>query len=174
MIAARKEAYRQALATAQAELDAVPKDDREARKQALFKRRQARAALHFYEKERSRQELKALITFVQKWAQSKMTNREGCRTRNRRLRSARSLRYLSQSPYPGAPLASAAPFSSRVLSAPYFDSHVDPCAEPVNDRHQAVDSGAVEISIADAREVCGRDPGAVLGGPHAAEVRHQK
>jgi len=77
MIAARKEAYRQALAKAQAEVDAIPKDDRDARKQALFKRRQARAALHFYEKERSRQELKALITFVQKWAQGKTTNREG-------------------------------------------------------------------------------------------------
>jgi hypothetical protein len=77
MIAARKEAYRQALAKAQAELDAVPKDDREARKQALFKRRQAKAALHFYEKERSRQELRALITFVQKWAQGKKTDREG-------------------------------------------------------------------------------------------------
>ncbi len=62
MIAARKEAYRQALARAQAEVDAVPKDDREARKQALFKRQQTRAALHPQEKEQSRQELKALIS----------------------------------------------------------------------------------------------------------------
>jgi len=53
------------------------KDDPKARKQAIFKRNQAASALNFYQRERSRQEVKALITFVQKWASQKATNREG-------------------------------------------------------------------------------------------------
>lgn len=76
MISERKEAYRKALEKAQAELEAV-KDDPKARKQAIFKRNQAASALNFYERERSRQEVKALITFVEKWASQKTTNREG-------------------------------------------------------------------------------------------------
>jgi len=76
MIAARKEAYRKELEKAQAELEAV-KDDPTARKQAIFKRNQAASALNFYQRERSRQEVKALITFVEKWASQKTTNRDG-------------------------------------------------------------------------------------------------
>jgi hypothetical protein len=76
MILARIEAYREALEKAQAELEAV-KDDPKARKQAIFKRNQAASALNFYRRERSRQEVKALITFVQKWASQKTANREG-------------------------------------------------------------------------------------------------
>ena len=68
--------YRKALEKAQAELEAV-KDDPKARKQAIFKRNQAASALNFYQRERSRQELKALITFVQKWASLKTVNRDG-------------------------------------------------------------------------------------------------
>ena len=76
MILARIEAYREALEKAQAELEAV-KDDPKARKQAIFKRNQAASALNFYRRERSRQEVKALITFVQKWASQKTADREG-------------------------------------------------------------------------------------------------
>jgi hypothetical protein len=76
MILARMETYRKALEQAQAELEAA-KDDPKARKQANFKRNQAASALSFYQRERSRQEVKALITFVQKWASQKATNREG-------------------------------------------------------------------------------------------------
>jgi len=76
MILARVETYRKALEQAQAELELV-KDDPKARKQAIFKRNQAASALNFYQRERSRQEVKALITFVQKWASQKATNREG-------------------------------------------------------------------------------------------------
>lgn len=76
MILARIEAYREALEKAQAELEAV-KDDPKARKQAIFKRNQAASALNFYRRERSRQEVKALITFVQKWASQKTDDREG-------------------------------------------------------------------------------------------------
>ena len=76
MILARVETYRKALEQAQAELEAV-KDDPKARKQAIFKRNQAASALSFYQRERSRQEVKALITFVQKWASQKAANREG-------------------------------------------------------------------------------------------------
>ena len=76
LVVARKEAYRKALEKAQAELEAV-KDDPKARKQAIFKRNQAASALNFYQRERSRQELKALITFVQKWASLKTVNRDG-------------------------------------------------------------------------------------------------
>ena len=76
MVLARIEAYRETLEKAQAELEAV-KDDPKARKQAIFKRNQAASALNFYRRERSRQEVKALITFVQKWASQKTANREG-------------------------------------------------------------------------------------------------
>ena len=76
MIIARKEAYLEAFKKAQAEFEAV-KDDTTARKQALFKRNQAASALRFYQRERSRQELKAMITFVEKWAQGKTENRDG-------------------------------------------------------------------------------------------------
>lgn len=46
------------------------------RNEALFRRNQAQAAAHFYE-ERAREEIKALILFVQKWAARKNDNRLG-------------------------------------------------------------------------------------------------
>jgi len=57
------------LEKAEAEVEAL-KDDAEARKDAIFRRKQASAALQSYE-ERSREELRALIDQVRIWAQSK-------------------------------------------------------------------------------------------------------
>jgi hypothetical protein len=58
-----------ALEKAEAEVEAL-KEDAEARKEAIFRRKQASAALHSFE-ERSREELRALIDQVRIWAQSK-------------------------------------------------------------------------------------------------------
>jgi hypothetical protein len=57
------------LEKAEAEVEAL-KDDAEARKEAIFRRKQASAALQSFE-ERSREELRALIDQVRIWAQSK-------------------------------------------------------------------------------------------------------
>jgi hypothetical protein len=57
------------LERAEAEVEAL-KDDAEARKEAIFHRKQASAALQSFE-ERSRDELRALIDQVRIWAQSK-------------------------------------------------------------------------------------------------------
>ena len=57
------------LEKAEAEVEAL-KDDAEARKEAIFRRKQASAALHSFE-ERSREELRALIDQVRIWAQGK-------------------------------------------------------------------------------------------------------
>src|SRR5579864_6576737 len=57
------------LEKAESEVEAL-KDDAEARKEAIFRRKQASAALQSYE-ERSREELRALIDQVRIWAQSK-------------------------------------------------------------------------------------------------------
>ena len=57
------------LEKAEAEVEAL-KDDAEARKDAIFRRKQASAALQSFE-ERSREELRALIDQVRIWAQSK-------------------------------------------------------------------------------------------------------
>ena len=57
------------LEKAEAEVAAV-KEDAEARKEAIFRRKQASAALQSFE-ERSREELRALIDQVRIWAQSK-------------------------------------------------------------------------------------------------------
>ena len=57
------------LEKAEAEVEAL-KEDAEARKEAIFRRKQASAALHSFE-ERSREELRALIDQVRIWAQSK-------------------------------------------------------------------------------------------------------
>jgi hypothetical protein len=54
---------------AEAEVEAL-KDDAEARKEAIFRRKQASAALRSFD-ERSREELRALIDQVRIWAQSK-------------------------------------------------------------------------------------------------------
>src|SRR6185369_7863425 len=64
-----------AVRAAQDALDRV-QDDPRARKELIFKRNQAQAALHFYE-ERQRQELKNLINFVRKWAERKNGDRLG-------------------------------------------------------------------------------------------------
>jgi hypothetical protein len=57
------------LEKAEAEVEAL-KEDAEARKEAIFRRKQASAALHGFE-ERSREELRALIDQVRIWAQNK-------------------------------------------------------------------------------------------------------
>jgi hypothetical protein len=57
------------LEKAEAEVEAL-KENAEARKEAIFRRKQASAALHSFE-ERSREELRALIDQVRIWAQSK-------------------------------------------------------------------------------------------------------
>ncbi|MGE5111634.1 MAG: hypothetical protein ACM3JB_12295 [Acidobacteriaceae bacterium] len=57
------------LEKAEAEVEAM-KEDAEARKEAIFRRKQASAALHSFE-ERSREELRALIDQVRIWAQTK-------------------------------------------------------------------------------------------------------
>ena len=57
------------LEKAEAEVEAL-KEDPEARKEAIFRRKQASAALQTFE-ERSREELRALIDQVRIWAQSK-------------------------------------------------------------------------------------------------------
>ena len=57
------------LEKAEAEVEAL-KEDAEARKEAIFRRKQASAALQSFE-ERSREELRALIDQVRIWAQSK-------------------------------------------------------------------------------------------------------
>ena len=67
--------YRNAVRAAQDALDRA-QDDPRARKELIFKRNQAQAALHFYE-ERQRQELKNLINFVRKWAERKSGDRLG-------------------------------------------------------------------------------------------------
>jgi len=71
----KRKQYEDALEKAQAELEAL-KDDPKARRQAIFRRNQAQAALHFCQ-ERSRQELRAMINFVRKWAERKTENRLG-------------------------------------------------------------------------------------------------
>ncbi len=58
------------LEKAEAEVEALRKEDAEARKEAIFRRKQASAALQSFE-ERSREELRALIDQVRIWAQSK-------------------------------------------------------------------------------------------------------
>jgi hypothetical protein len=68
ILSRRRELWEQ-LEKTNAEVEAK-KDDAEARKQAIFRRNQASAALAVYE-ERSREELRALIDQVRIWAQGK-------------------------------------------------------------------------------------------------------
>ena len=60
---------------AEADFEGV-KHDPHLRKEALFRLRQAQAALHFYE-ERARKEMRAIIHFVRKWGHGKQESRPG-------------------------------------------------------------------------------------------------
>src|ERR1039457_2815105 len=55
---------------------------------------------------------------------------------------------------------------SNRFSGPYYDFHLDPRAEPVDDRHEAVNGEPPEVCVADAREVGPRDAGAGMRGAH--------
>lgn len=71
----RKATLKEALTKAQAEWDAVRKDpDRNLRKQKLLANSQAKAAYHHNE-ERSKDEMKAIISFLKIWAQNKTEHR---------------------------------------------------------------------------------------------------
>ena len=72
----KQAAYEQAAKEAGAEFERV-KDNARRRKEALFRLKQARGALRFYEREKSRQEMKAAICLVRKWAERKTDNRQG-------------------------------------------------------------------------------------------------
>ena len=74
-IGERKAHLKQLLDRARDEWDAVRKDpDKALRKQKLFAKTQAQAADHCNE-ERSKDEMKAIISFLKIWAQNKTTNR---------------------------------------------------------------------------------------------------
>jgi hypothetical protein len=74
-IGQRKAVFKQELDKARSEWDAVRKDpDRSLRKQKLFAKTQAQAAYHFND-ERSKDEMKAIISFLKIWAQNKTTKR---------------------------------------------------------------------------------------------------
>lgn len=71
----RKATLKETLTKAQAEWDAVRKDpDRNLRKQKLLAKSQAQAAYHHNE-ERSKDEMKAIISFLKIWAQNKTEHR---------------------------------------------------------------------------------------------------
>jgi hypothetical protein len=70
-----KAGYAESLDKAQKALESAPKDAAN-RKQLTAERNKAQAALYFYE-ERQHKELKALISFVRKWAEQKHENRLG-------------------------------------------------------------------------------------------------
>jgi hypothetical protein len=72
----KQAAYEQAAKEAEAEFERA-KDRPRARKEAFFRLKQARAALRFYEREQSRQEMKTAICLVRKWAERKQENRRG-------------------------------------------------------------------------------------------------
>jgi len=74
-IGQRKAALKEALTKARAEWDAVRKEaDRNLRKQKLLAKSQAQAAYHHNE-ERSKDEMKAIISFLKIWAQNKTEHR---------------------------------------------------------------------------------------------------
>src|SRR5262249_47103293 len=62
--------YTEAFAAAEKAVEVAPRDDAPNRKQLFAERAKAQAALHFYE-DRQHKELKALISFVRKWAEQK-------------------------------------------------------------------------------------------------------
>jgi hypothetical protein len=72
----KQAACEQAAKEAEAEFERV-KDNARARKEALFRLKQARGASRFYEREKSRQEMKTAICLVRKWAERKTENRQG-------------------------------------------------------------------------------------------------
>jgi len=72
----KQAAYEQAAKEAEAEFERV-KDNARARKEALFRLKQARGVLRLYEREKSRQEMKTAICLVRKWADRKTENRQG-------------------------------------------------------------------------------------------------
>ncbi len=72
----KQTAYEQAAKEAEAGFERV-KDNARARKEALFRLKQARAALRFFEREKSRHEMKTAICLVRKWAERKTDNRRG-------------------------------------------------------------------------------------------------
>jgi len=72
----KQEAYEQAAKEAEAAFERV-KDNARARKEALFRLKQARGVLRLYEREKSRQEMKTAICLVRKWAERKTENRQG-------------------------------------------------------------------------------------------------
>ena len=72
----KQAAYEQAAKEAEAEFERV-KDNARARKEALFRLKQARGVLRLYEREKSRQEMKTAICLVRKWAERKTENRQG-------------------------------------------------------------------------------------------------
>jgi len=69
LMVTKREALEKALAEAQAEFEAK-KHDPATRKDALFRRNQAQAKLHFYE-ERSHEDLKNIINMIRKWGRLK-------------------------------------------------------------------------------------------------------
>lgn len=73
LMAERRQRLEKAAAEAEAECEAR-KQDPATRKEAIFKRNQAQAELHFYQ-ERSRKDLKNLIHMIRMWAQEKNGNR---------------------------------------------------------------------------------------------------
>src|SRR5713101_6097144 len=58
----------------------------------------------------------------------------------------------------------------RWFTAPHSDSHFHTRPEPVDDRHEAIDSESFEVGIANAREVGRRNPGAAVRRAHAQTV----
>ena len=72
----KHEAYLEAAKEAETEFERV-KDNARKRKEAIFRLKQARAALRLYEREKSREEMKCVISLVRKWAEKKTDNRRG-------------------------------------------------------------------------------------------------
>src|SRR6058998_339572 len=58
-------------------------------------------------------------------------------------------------------------FMRGCFSAMHPDFHFHPRPEPVDDRHEAVHGEPPQLRMADAGEVCGCNPGAVVRGPHS-------
>ena len=73
IVAEHRKKIEKALEEAEAEFVAK-KDDPKTRKEAIFKRNQAQAELHFFE-ERSRKNIRNLIHMIRMWAQNKNGNR---------------------------------------------------------------------------------------------------
>jgi len=73
LIVQKREKYVQAVAQAEAAVNACAADDLVARRKAFKARNKARAALRWYE-ERSRQEVRNMIHLVRKWSERKSAN----------------------------------------------------------------------------------------------------